>query len=55
MDRSIKVIAHEFANAVVASTPQKDESTEIIVKDKLKIYLEAVKQYDQMLEDYSKK
>ncbi|HCO80145.1 hypothetical protein [Bacillus sp. (in: firmicutes)] len=50
MNRSNKLLAHEFANAVVASTPPKDESTEIFVKNKLKLYLESVKQYEQMLE-----
>ncbi|KAA6455263.1 hypothetical protein [Bacillus atrophaeus] len=51
MSKSSKLLAHEFAIAVVASTPSRDETAELIAQNKLKLYLESVKQFEQMADE----
>ncbi|TYS10741.1 hypothetical protein FZC70_05485 [Bacillus subtilis] len=51
MSKSSRLLAHEFAIAVVTSTSSSDESTELIAQSKLELYLESVKQFEQMADE----
>ncbi|MGX4202218.1 hypothetical protein ACWJJ5_14425 [Bacillus sp. JK74] len=51
MGKSSKLLAHEFAIAVVSSTPSRDETAELIAQNKLELYLESLKQFEQMADE----